>query len=61
MADKCTKKSDEQPECCLAYETSCLFGDLAVIAIAIAIAKSPWSTCKGTASYQELWLHSILF
>ena len=41
-----------------AYETSCLFGDLA--AIAVAIAKTSWSTCNG-ASYQELWLHSILF
>ena len=34
-----------------AYETSCLFGDLA--AIAVAIAKTSWSTCNG-ASYQEL-------
>ena len=34
------------------------FGDLA--AIAVAIAKTSWSTCNG-ASYQELWLHSILF
>ena len=41
-----------------AYETSCLFGDLA--AIAVAIAKTSWSTCNG-ASYKELWLHSILF
>lgn len=56
MSEKCTKKSDEQAVL-FAYETSCLFGDLVVIAI--AFAKSPWSTCKD-AFYQELWLHSIL-
>ena len=36
ISKKCTKKSDEQPECFFAYETSCLFGDLAAIAVAIA-------------------------